>query len=124
MKRLSILLVAIVAFSISSFAQQGIGEQYNVLWVLNNTSTANDIAKYVNASPEQAQEMNNIYYASVQRLTEALTSNSKEKAENALYFNIANVKAVLTPTQYRKYLAILNKTFYSQQVKFESVADK
>jgi len=124
MKRLSILLVAIVAFSVSSFAQQGIGEQYNVLWVLNNTSTAKDIAKYVSASSEQAQAMDNIYYASVQRLTEALTDNNKEKAEEALYFNIANVRSVLTPAQYRKYLTILNKTFYSQQAKFESVADK
>lgn len=122
MKRLSILLVGILIFSINSFAKDG--DEYNVLWTLKNSATANAIAEYIEATPEQAQIMDNIYYASVQRLTEALSESSKTEAQKALYFNIANAKAVLSPAQFRKYLTILNKTYYNQQNKFETATDK
>jgi len=121
MKKLSILLVVMLAFSVNSFAKGG--DEYSVLWVLNNRVVSQQISDYVQATPEQAQVMEDINYASVQRLTDALTENDKDEAQKALYFNIANVKSVLSKKQYRKYLEILNKTYY-QQNGFTPVANK
>jgi len=122
MKRLSILLVAILAISINSNAREG--EEYKVLWVLNNTTTANNIAEYVDATSDQAEALSDIYYTSVARLTEALTDNDRVEAQKALYYNIANVKAILSPQQYRKYLTILNATYHNQQANFDAAYKK
>ncbi|NDV77428.1 hypothetical protein [Dysgonomonas sp. 511] len=114
MKRLSILLVAILAFSAGSYAVNG--NEYNVLWTLNNRSVSQKVSDYVGATPAQTQVLNEIFYASVQRLTDALVEGDKTEAQRALIFNIANVKAVLSKQQFRKYLEILNKTYQQQNV--------
>ncbi|HMM03087.1 MAG: hypothetical protein ACK5KN_13370 [Dysgonomonas sp.] len=118
MKRLSILFVAILAFSISSFASN----DYEVLWVLNNKSTFNTVTDYVQASPAQKEQLGNIFYDSAERLKNALQDNDKEGAWKALAFNLANTKSVLSAQQYRKYLAILNATY--QQTQGVLVANK
>lgn len=114
MKRLLILFVAIVGFSISSFAER----DYEVLWVLNNKSTFNTVTDYVQASPNQQELMKSIFYDSAEKLKEALIDNDKDAAEKALYFNLVNVKSVLTVDQYKKYLTILNATIHNQQDKY------
>jgi len=116
MKRLSILILAVVAFSISSYAS---GE-YNVLWSLNNDKTFNAITDFVKTTPEQNSELRDIFYNSTERLKEALTNNDKVKAEKALDFNLANAKAILNAEQYRKYLQILNTTYYQQRQIFDT----
>lgn len=116
MKRLSILVMAIIAFSVSSFAS---GE-YNVLWTLNNKKTFNTITDYVGATPEQNQELRSIFYASAERLRNALVENNKSDAEKALNFNLAKAKEVLKAEQYRKYLQILNVTYNEQRQIFST----
>lgn len=114
MKRLLILFVAVLGLSISSFAQNS----YDVLWVLNNNSTFNAVANYVQASPSQKESMKDIFYDSAEKLKQAMIDNDKEAAEKALYFNLANVKSVLSGKQYKKYLTILNATINNQQDKY------
>ncbi|MFV0332307.1 MAG: hypothetical protein ACK5KL_21160 [Dysgonomonas sp.] len=114
MKRLLILFAAIAGFSISSFAEK----DYEVLWVLNNKSTFNTVTDYVQASPNQQALMKNIFYDSAEKLKDALIENDQQAAEKALYFNLVNVKSVLTVDQYKKYLTILNATIHNQQDKY------
>lgn len=114
MKRLSILVMAIVAFSVSTYASS----EYNVLWSLNNKKTFEAISSYVGTTPEQEKELRNIFYASSERLRDALVENDKEEAEKALNFNLANVKVILEADQYRKYLKILNITYNQQRQAF------
>jgi hypothetical protein len=122
MKRLSILFAAVLLFSISSYAQDG--DEYNVLWSLNQKSTQGTVTDYVKASPEQSEQLQKIFYDSTQLLVNALTDNNKNDAQKALYYNIANVKSVLSQKQFRKYLEILNMTYHEQQESFTSMVDK
>lgn len=122
MKRLSILFAAVLLFSISSYAQDG--DEYNVLWSLNQKSTQGTVTDYVKASPEQSEQLQKIFYDSTQLLVNALTDNNKNGAQKALYYNIANVKSVLSQKQFRKYLEILNMTYHEQQESFTSMVDK
>ncbi|MFV0419267.1 MAG: hypothetical protein ACK5KT_11125 [Dysgonomonas sp.] len=116
MKKLSILVMAIVAFSVSTYASS----EYNVLWSLNSKKTFETISSYVGTTPEQEKELRNIFYASSERLRDALVENNKEGAEKALNFNLANVKIVLEAEQYRKYLKILNLTYNQQRQAFST----
>ncbi|MDU1889433.1 MAG: hypothetical protein E6767_01980 [Dysgonomonas sp.] len=111
MKRLSVLFTALLAFGLSSFASN----EYNVLWVLNNQTTFNNVANYVDASSEQKQQLSEIFYDAAERLKNALIKNDQNAAMDALYFNLANAKAILSTDQYKKYLTILNKTYIEQQ---------
>jgi len=118
MKRLLILFAAVLGFGISSYAQN----DYEVLWVLNNNTTFNTVTSYVEASPNQKESLRDIFYDSAEKLKDAMIANDKEAAEKALYFNLANVKSVLSVDQYKKYLTILNATIHNQQNLF--VAEK
>ena len=53
MKRLLILVVAVLGLGASSYAQN----DYDVLWVLNNKSTFETVAEYVNATSNQKEYM-------------------------------------------------------------------
>ena len=104
------MVVAILAFSVSSFASN----EYNVLWVLNDRTTFNEVAEFIDADYEQKQQLSEISFDSTQRLKEALVENNKDAAMKALYYNLANAKSILSPTQYKKYLSILNTTYKKQ----------
>lgn len=118
MKRLSVLFFALVAFVASSFA----GNEYEVLWTLNNQKTFKQVTDYIDASPEQTKLLGTIFYQSQGRLIEAKENSDEKAAEEALSFNLAHTKAVLTPMQYRKYLAILNATYNKKQDDFLALA--
>jgi hypothetical protein len=90
MKRLLILVVAVLGLGASSYAQN----DYDVLWVLNNKSTFETVAEYVNATSNQKEYMRAIFYDSTEKLKSALIDNDKEAAEKALFFNLANVRSV------------------------------
>lgn len=112
MKRLSILVIAFIAISVSTFANGG----YNVLWSLNNRDTFNSVTEFIGATPKQSEELKDIFYSSTMRLQDALVENSNTEAQKALDFNLANAKSILTPEQYRKYLQILNKIYFEKVV--------
>ena len=78
MKRLLILVVAVLGLGASSYAQN----DYDVLWVLNNKSTFETVAEYVNATSNQKEYMRAIFYDSTEKLKSALIDNDKEAAEN------------------------------------------
>lgn len=114
MKKLSILVMAVFAFSVSSYAS---GE-YNVLRSLNNGVALDNVSEYVKANPEQKDKLEDIFYQSAAKLSDALIESDKEAAEHALLFNLANVKHVLSPEQYRKYLTILNDKYNKEYSPF------
>ncbi|MDR2956523.1 MAG: hypothetical protein LBV43_15730 [Prevotella sp.] len=111
MKKLSVLVIMLLAFTFNSYAT---GE-YNVIWSLNNGRTFDDISEFVGMTPDQAESLRDISYSSAVKLHDAFVKNDKKEAEKALIFNLVNAKAILTPEQYKKYLQILNVTYKKQQ---------
>lgn len=109
MKRIFILVAAIVALSSTTFAANG---EYSLISKLNETQKVNAISNYLEASYEQKESLKEIFALSAKKMKSAMVDGklSEAKAQKAISFNLANTKNILSPEQYKKYLVVLNMT--------------
>lgn len=110
MKKLFISAIAILAFSSVSFASD-----YEFMTKLNNEQTFKGLSRYINADYDQRSALKYIFNETEKKKDAVEKQIAEGKAtskdlEKVLYFNLANVKAVLSETQYRNYLVVLNMT--------------
>ncbi|MFT4070605.1 MAG: hypothetical protein QM654_01630 [Dysgonamonadaceae bacterium] len=110
MKKLFISAIVLLAFSASTFASD-----YEFINKLNNESTFNSLSRYIKADYDQRSALKFIFNESEKRKENVEKEIAQGKANNkdlekVLYFNLANVKAILSEKQYRDYLVVLNMT--------------
>lgn len=103
-----ILLVMVVAIA-SIFATNAMEmNDYNVLYKLNDDKVFNSLVKYLELDNNQADQLSYVFKLTQRKLENANSRSDVSAAEKAMYFNLGNVKYVLSETQYKKYLIILN----------------
>ncbi len=107
----SVALFAVM-FSANIFAQSN----YDVFYKLNEKSTFNSMVRYLQADYSQASDLQYVFTLTEKKLKAA--KDNSVNTEKALRFNLANVKAVLSPEQYRKYLTVLNLSVQNQEVTY------
>ena len=110
MKKLFISAIAILAFSSVSFASD-----YDFMNKLNNESTFKGLSRYIGADYDQRDALKYIFSETEKKKAAVERDIADGKATKAdldkvLYFNLANVKAVLSPEQYKDYLVVVNMT--------------
>lgn len=110
MKKLFISAIALLAFSSASFASD-----YEFMNKLNNETTFKSLSRYIGADYDQRDALKYIFSETekkkdvVERNIANGTANQAD-LDKVLYFNLANVKAVLSEKQYRNYLVAVNMT--------------
>ncbi len=110
MKKFFIIASAIMAFGMSSFAEN----DYKMFLSLKESSTIHAVSYYVGADFEQESQLRMIMQQSADKMKKALDKNDEIAAKKAMYYNLANTKAVLSSEQYKKYLSLLNVTSYNR----------
>lgn len=122
MKKLFISAIALLAFSSASFASD-----YEFMNKLNNEKTFKSLSRYIGADYDQRDALKYIF-SETEKKKEAVehdiangTATSKD-LDKVLYFNLANVKAVLSERQYRDYLVVVNMTQNNKA--FELLSEK
>lgn len=111
MKRLFVLIAAVITLGGTTFAQDNNGKEYAILSKLAENGKLDGLAKYLEADMLQKDYLEEIFALSLQKMGKADGSIASEKnLKKAMTFNLANMKSVLTPEQYKKYLTVLNLT--------------
>lgn len=114
MKRLGMIVAALVFAVTVSFAQSG------------NSSKGmsfEQLSRYLQLEPEQKGQVSKITAYFVEQLgqplsAEALCNNPRPaETQNALLANLKLMKKTLTKDQFRKYVALINVTRANQDVK-------
>ncbi len=107
MKRLFTLVAAVIALGSTAFASNG---EYEVISKLNNKKTIEGVSSYLKVNFNQREYMEDIFALSAKKMEKAMVGGvvSDEDAKKALAFNLANMKDILSPEQYKKYLIVLN----------------
>ena len=111
MKRLFTAVLAIVAFSATSFASNN----YSVLEKLNNDKVFRGLTRYLATTGDQDEKLRFVFEESSKKL--------RKDSDKAMMFNLGNVKAVLTPEQYKKYLVVINMSVVKDS-QTEYIAEK
>jgi len=108
MKKILIVVFGLVVSATSAFALDT--NKYGVFSILNNESTFYGLVSYLDVDNSQAKELDIVFSMTEDKMASALKENNEVAAEKAMYFNLGNVKSVLSEGQYKKYLALINAT--------------
>ena len=112
MKKLFMLATVAFALSTSAMAQSS---DYDFVTKLGEKKTVNAISNYIGTSFEQYDAVKDILNDSAVKMEDAIKLSDDTAVQKALYFNLANMRAVLSKEQYRKYLAVLNVSYHNKQ---------
>ncbi len=106
MKKILVLIMVVFAVATSSFAIKPV--QYEIFYKLNNESNFNSMARYLNANEDQKDQLKYVFLKTEEKMKYALKKEDLMAAEKVLYFNLGNIKSILTEDQYKKYLMVVN----------------
>jgi hypothetical protein len=108
MKKIFIIAVMALLSASATFAFDS--NDYKVFKVLNNEKKINSLSKYLNINDEQKEQLTYIFELTDKKLKTALENEDMAAADKVVWFNLGNVKYVLTDEQYKKYLLTVNMT--------------
>jgi len=101
-----VLVLVMVAIATSAFAINP--GNYKVVYKLNNETTFNSLARYLNVDDTQADQLKYVFELTENKMKSALKSDNDVAVDKVLLFNVANAKYILSDVQYKKYLVVLN----------------
>lgn len=87
---------------------------YGVFSKLNNKNTLKNLATYLNADEAQTAELETIFSCTAQLLKSSLSEEGESFSASAINYNLTSAKSVLTNTQYRKYLTLINSSIMNE----------
>ena len=108
MKKIILSVVLVLAVYGNSFAMEL--SDYKVFSKLNNEATLRSLVRYLNADEEQQGQLQYLFELTERKVKNAVNNGDSYEAEKALYFNLGNMKHMLSQEQYKKYLVVLNLT--------------
>ena len=111
-----VLVLVMVAVATSVFAINPVN--YKVVYKLNNETTFNSLAHYLNVDDMQADQLKYVFELTENKMKSALKSDNDVAVDKVLLFNIANAKYILTDEQYKKYLVVLNLSVNNSKDEF------
>jgi hypothetical protein len=101
-----VLVLVMVVFATSVFAINP--TNYKAVYKLNNETTFNSLVRYLNVDDTQADQLKYVFELTENKMKSALKSENEAAADKVLLFNVGNAKYILSESQYKKYLAVLN----------------
>jgi len=111
-----VLVLVMVVLATSAFAINP--GNYKVVYKLNNETTFNSLARYLNVDDTQADQLKYVFELTENKMKSALKSDNDVAVDKVLLFNIANAKYILTDEQYKKYLVVLNLSVNNSKDEF------
>ena len=116
MKKILVVLLVMAASATSVFAVNQ--SEYDVFYRMNNKSTFKGLVRYLDADYVQAEQLELVFSMTEKKLNSALKVENEIEAEKVLFFNLGNVKYILSEDQYKKYLVFVNLSIYNKKDTF------
>ena len=111
-----ILVLVMVACATSVFAINP--SNYKAVYKLNDETTFNSLVRYLNADNVQAEQLKYVFELTENKLKSALNSDNEAAVDKVMLFNVGNAKYILSDSQYKKYLVVLNLSVNSTNDEF------
>ncbi|MFV0471055.1 MAG: hypothetical protein ACK5L7_03325 [Paludibacteraceae bacterium] len=112
MKKILVMMAFVAASATYSFATSpAVGP---IFYKLNNNTVFNGLMKYLDADDQQIESLRYVFKLTEYKMKYAERKNDEKSMEKSLYFNLGNAKYILSHTQYKKYLTMLNLSLYDE----------
>ncbi|WP_321424347.1 hypothetical protein [uncultured Bacteroides sp.] len=106
MKKLLVLVLAVLGFSTATFA----GSPSSFIYKLNEGKTFSRVSSFLSADPEQRETLQFIFGEAEKRIEKEIAKGASydEAVNKAIYFNLANARVILSKDQYHKFVCLIN----------------
>lgn len=118
MKKILMVILGVVVTATSAFALDT--TKYGVFSSLSNENTFYGLVRYLDVDSSQSEKLEVVFSMTEEKMESALKKNDEKAAEKAMFFNLGNVKAVLSDAQYKKYLTLINVTVNNNKSNVDS----
>lgn len=108
MKKMLFVLAVLVASATSTYAVTP--DKTEVFYKLNNEKVFNGLMKYLQVNSEQAENLKVVFESTELKIKNAERKGDEKAYDNAVVFNLANTRYLLSSAQYRRYLTLINLT--------------
>lgn len=119
MKKLGMILVAALAFSVSVFAEDVKDNSTSAGW--DGTINKAKLTKYLNLNSVQHEKVADIcdFFKEEMAVANRSKSNKNQKVRNAVYANLKLMKQTLDAKQYSSYVRLMAMTLNNKGIKLE-----
>ncbi len=120
MKKFGLTLVAVMAFSMSVFAE-GVNDSTVVAAKWDGSINKTKLSHYLKLSSAQNEEVANIcdYFQEQMKLANKSKKNPDQKVRNAVYGNLKLMKKTLDEKQYADYVRLMALTLHNKGINID-----
>ena len=120
MKKVVLMMAMLLATNLSVSAEDLKSNKANMVEAYDINININSLAKYLELSKDQIESVENVQRVFSESLKFASTYDSKEArknmVKNAIEYDLRNLNYILTNSQYKKYVTILNTTLNNRGI--------
>ena len=120
MKKIILAVAMLLATNFPAMAGDSNSNSINMVEAYDINININSLAKYLELSKDQIGSVENVQRVFSESLKFASTYDSKEArknmVKNAIEYDLRNLNYILTNSQYKKYVTILNATLNNRGI--------
>ena len=104
-----ILVILFVSFTTFTSIKANESNEYTIFNKLNNQSTVGTMIRELNLNQLQENDLRYILSTTDRKMKFALKKDGCDAAEKVVRYNLSNLKIVLSDSQYKMYLKLINE---------------
>lgn len=119
MKKLILAVAMLLATNFAAMAENENSNSMNMVEAYDISININSLARYLELSVDQIESVDNIQkvFTESLRCASVMSGDSRKKmVNNAINYDLSNLRYVLTEGQYKKYVRILNVTLSNRGI--------
>lgn len=110
-----LFLVALIAVSMTSASAIDIAKG-EVFMKCNQETVFNSLVNYLDMDNFQSNEMKVVFSSTEKQIKNAFKADSQDSIDKAVSYNLGSAKKILTKEQYKKFLYIINLSYYNSNI--------
>jgi hypothetical protein len=120
MKKVVLMMAMLLATNLSVSAEDLKSNKANMVEAYDINININGLAKYLELSKDQIESVENVQRVFSESLKYASAYDNKEArknmVKNAIEYDLRNLNYILTNSQYKKYVTVLNATLNNRGI--------
>jgi len=119
MKKVILSVALLLATSLTVMAEDNNSNEINRVEAYDINVNINSLARYLELSKDQIESVENIHTVFFESLRSAAVMDKESRksvVNNAISFDLKNMRYILNKEQYKKYVKVLNVTINNRRI--------
>ena len=119
MKKVFLTVALLLATCLTAMAEDNNSNEFNRVKAYDVNVNINSLARYLDLSKDQMESVENIHTVFFETLRYASVMDDESRkslVDNAINYDLKNMRYILNDEQYKKYVKVLNVTINNRKI--------